>query len=413
MGATPFGSSVAVPEGLLTLPGLTEEGGIVTMPIEYIPSADTVDDLQERARRILPTGVFDHVIGGAGEERTTAANRAGFGRYRLLPRVLTDVSTIDTSVTVLGSQLAAPIFTSPTGGVSLAHPDGERGVARAAAAAGVGFILSGSAAFTIEEVAEVAGAERWYQIYWQGYREVMIDLAERAEASGYKAVVLTVDNAYDGRRPRVVRSAFAFPAEISTRNFERYTTEAWRDRVVLDRRGRPSKGMTPDVALVWRNVEWLKSAIHVPLVLKGIRSPFDAIRAAEAGADAIIISNHGGRSLDGEPATIEALEAIAQALDGRLPIILDGGVRTATDIAIALALGVSAVGLGRPMVWALANGGEATATAFLEHLVEDLERTFGLLGVSRRMDLGRAHVSRRDQYVGDGALAVYAPGAGR
>ena len=137
---------------------------MTTSSDEYVAGADTVDDLRDRARRFLPTGVFDHVVGGAGEERTTAANRAGFGRYRLLPRVLTDVSSIDTHLTILGSTLAAPIFTAPTGGVSLVHPDGECGVARAAAAAGVGFILSGSSAATIEEVAAVAGTARWYQI---------------------------------------------------------------------------------------------------------------------------------------------------------------------------------------------------------------------------------------------------------
>lgn len=392
---------------------MLEIGDVTTQIEPYLPGADTCDDLRERARQVLPEGVFIHTIGGAGEERTMAANRAGYGRYRLLPRVLTDVSNIDTSVEILGTKLAAPIFTSPTGGIGLVHPDGERGVARAAANSGVGFILNGHPSVTMEDAAAAAGPARWNQLYWQGNRDIMADLAQRAEAAGYTAIVLTVDNAMRPRRPRMIRSGFKFPVELSAPNFERYTGPDWQDRVAFDERGRPVKGGGSDVILTWSNVEWLRSLIKVPFVLKGIRSPFDAIRAADAGADGIMISNHGGRNLDGEPGTIEVLEDIVAAVGDRMTVIIDGGIRRATDIAVALGLGAKAVGLGAPVVWALASGGEETVTDFLDDMVQDLARTFGLIGVSRVSELTRAHVSQKDEYAPDWALTSFLPPAYR
>ena len=386
---------------------------MTTLADEYIPGADTCDELREMARRVLPPGVFDHTIGGAGEERTMAANRAGFGRYRLLPRVLTDVSSIDASVEVLGTKLSAPIFTSPTGGIGMVHRDGEIGVGRAAEAAGVGFILNAHPSVTIEDAAAAVGPARWHQMYWQGNREIMADLAKRAEDSGYEVIVLTVDNAMRPRRPRMVRSGYKFPAEMSATNFQRYTTPEWQDKVQFDDRGRPVKGSSEDVILTWQNVEWLRSIINVPFVLKGVRSPFDALRAIDVGADGIMISNHGGRNLDGEPGTIELLEDIRRAVGKDFTILIDGGVRRPSDIAIALGLGANAVGIGSPVVWALAVGGEETVTAYLEDLVEDLERTLGLVGVARVSDLTRSHVSIRDAYITDDALARFVPPAYR
>lgn len=377
----------------------------------YLPGADTPDILRDRARALLSPALFAHVIGGAGDERTTAANRAGYGRYRLLPRVLVDVSQVDTSVEILGTKFGAPIFTSPTGGISSIHPDGERGVARAAATAGVLFILNAWPGVTTEEVAKAAGPARWQQLYWQGNREIMADLVQRAEGTGYRAMVLTVDTGAFGTRRRKIRHSYRNPDELGiTANLVRYTAPEWQGRASISPKdGRRIATQGDDLELTWKNVEWLRSVVKVPLALKGIMAPQDALRAIEIGADAVIVSNHGGRNLDGEPGTIEVLEDVVQAVHGRIPVLIDGGVRRASDIAIALGLGAAAVGLGSPVVFALACGGEEVVTAFLEDLVDDLGRTLRLLGVTSVAGMTRDHVSQLDRYVPDAALAPYLP----
>ena len=375
----------------------------------YVPGVTTVDDLWHRARRVLSPGLFAHAVGGAGDERTMAANRAGFGRYRLVPRVLLDADDIDTGVNLLGTRLGAPVFTCPTGGISAMHPDGEPGVARAAAAAGVGFILSGSSGVTLEDVAAEAGPARWHQLYWQGDRAVMADLALRAKQAGYRAVVLTVDSATRPRRPRMVETGFKMPVELGATNLQRYATAEWEGKVRFDARGRVAKGETDDVTLTWPNVEWLRSVVELPFVLKGIMGPEDAVRSIEAGADAVMISNHGGRYLESEPGTIEVLESVVGAVDGRIPVLVDGGFRKATDVVIALGLGAAAVGIGMPVVLALACGGEDMVEAYLTDLVDDLERALGILGCSSVAALTRDRVSRKDEFLPDPALVPFLP----
>ncbi|ODM71535.1 hypothetical protein A6X20_41295 [Bradyrhizobium elkanii] len=385
---------------------MLEEGGakvhIVKADWTYIPGGHTADDLCQRARELLPSGVFAHVIGGAGEERTLAANRAGFGRYRLLPRVLVDVAEVDTSVDILGTKLDAPIFTSPTGVINMVHPESESGIARGAAAAGVGFMLSDMSSVTLEEVASAAGPARWQQIFWRPDREIMADLVERGESAGYKAVVLSVDVGEVSRR-RIVRTGYRLPVEDGVANLKRYGSAEWQARV------RDRRHDVDDESLSWKNVEWLKSIVHVPLLLKGITSPLDARRAVDAGVDGIIVSNHGGRHLDGGPGTIEVLEEILHAVGGKIPVLIDGGVRRASDIAIALSLGAAAVGLGSPVVCALACGGADVVSGFLEDLVADLRRALGVLGAPNVAGLTRDHVSRIDQYVSDTALGPFLP----
>jgi isopentenyl diphosphate isomerase/L-lactate dehydrogenase-like FMN-dependent dehydrogenase len=366
----------------------------------FVPGADTSDDLRARAHSILPPDVFTHIIGGAGEERTMAANRAGFGQYRLLPRVLTDVSSIDLGVTVLGSAMSAPVFISPVGGIGLVHPDGEGSVARASATTGLGYVLSSAAGILIEDAAVSAGPNRWYQLYWQRSRAVLADLVRRAEDSGFAAIVLTVDNAVRPKRRRMLRGGYRVPASVDTVNLARYREPEWAERITTD---------ATDMKLVWDNVEWLRSIVHVPFLLKGIMTTHDARRAVEAGADGVFISNHGGRNLDAEPGTIEVLEEIKAEVGDDAAVLLDGGVRSATDITIALGLGADAVGLGSPIVWALACGGEQTVTAYLEDLVQNLILTFGLMGVASVAQLERGHVSGKNQYVPDWALASFLP----
>lgn len=377
----------------------------------YIPGADTPDDLRERARKLLPSKTFAHIIGGAGDERTTAANQAAFGRYRLLPRVLVDISNVDTSTEILGTKLAAPIFTSPMGGMGKIR-GGERDLARAAAAAGVGFILTAWPGVTTEEVAEAAGPARWQQLYWQGNRAIMADLVSRAEAVGYRAIVLTVDTALiRATRRRWIRETYNKSSEQLevTPNLRPYTTPEWQERVAFDRRGHIASEATEEVAISWKNAEWLRSLMHVPFVLKGIMTPEDALRAIEVGANAVMVSNHGGRILDGQPGTLEVLEDIVKAVDGKVPVLVDGGVRRASDIALALALGASAVGIGRPVLWALACGGVDTTTEYLEDLVDDLNRTFGIMGVRTVAEMTRERVSRKDQFLSDAMIAGYIP----
>lgn len=384
---------------------------MVDVSATFVPGADTCDDLREQARRVLPGPVWEHVVLGAGDERTTAANRAGFGHYRLRARVLRDVSVVDTSVEVLGTKLEAPIFTCPTGQISLVHDNAEREVARGAAQAGAGFILSGSPSISLEDVAAVAGPARWNQLYWQGDTDIMSDLVERSEIAGYRAIVLTVDSALSPRRPRMIRSGLRFPAEQHATNFKRYLTPEWQARVATDKFGRPArmKGLNFAHELNWDHVEWLKSICHVPVVLKGIRHAQDALRAVEAGVDGIIVSNHGGRILDGEPGTIEVLEEIVKAVAGHLTILIDGGIRRPADIAIALGLGAAAVGLGSPVVFALACGGEETVGAFLEDMAEGLRNTLGLMGISRITELTREYVSLKDEFLSDAGLKIFPP----
>jgi isopentenyl diphosphate isomerase/L-lactate dehydrogenase-like FMN-dependent dehydrogenase len=222
----------------------------------------------------------------------------------------------------------------------------------------------------------------------------------RAEDAGYGAIVLTVDNAVRPKRRRMLRGGYSMPTSIDTVNLARYRETEWQQRIASD---------DNDLKLVWENVAWLRSIINVPFVLKGIMTAPDARRAVEAGADAVFISNHGGRNLDSEPGTIEVLEEIKAEVGDEVAILLDGGVRNATDVAIALGLGADAVGLGSPIVWALACGGEQTVMGFLEDLVQNLNLTFGLMGVSSVGQLGREHVSQKGQYLPDWALTQFLP----
>lgn len=367
---------------------------------EFIPGGHTIDDLRAHARKVLPEKIFTHIIGGAGDERTIAANRAGFGQYRLRPRVLTDVTDIDLSTEVLGSTMSAPVFISPAGGIGLVREDGEATVARIARETGLGYCLSSAAGILIEEAAANAGDNRWYQLYWQPSRAVISDLVARAEAAGYQAIVLTVDNAVRPKRRRMLLGGYSMPTSASTANLARYQEADWQERIAAD---------LTDMKLVWENVEWLRSIVHVPLILKGILGAADARRAVGVGADAVFISNHGGRNLDSEPGTIEVLEEIKAEVGDEVPVLLDGGVRSATDVAIAIGLGASAVGIGSPIVWALAAGGEKALRGYLDDIVTSLRRTFGLMGVSRVAQLTREYVSARGQYVPDWALASFVP----
>jgi 4-hydroxymandelate oxidase len=330
-------------------------------------------ELSAKAQAALDPVRWDFFAGGAGEERTVADNEAAFAARRLVPRVLRGVGDRDLRTTLFGTGLSMPVLIAPTAFHLLAHPSGEAGTARAAAAAGTVMVVSMAATQPIEQIA-ATGAPLWFQLYPQPDLEFQADLVLRAEAAGCRALVATVDSPVFGRRERDRRHGFTdLPPGLACENMR-------------DRHGRV-RNIEMDTGLNWDRIAALRSMTRLPVLLKGVLHPADARLAVEHGIDGLIVSNHGGRQLDGAVATIDALPAVAEAIAGRIPILLDGGVRRGSDIVVALALGASAVLIGRPVVWGLAADGEAGVRAVLEVLGDDLDHVLALTGVSRPTDL--------------------------
>ena len=363
-------------------------------------TAMTVEDLRSIAKRRLPRGVFDYIDGGAEDERSLANNAAGFGRIEFQPNVLRDVSQLDTSTTLLGKRISMPLVLAPTGYTRLTHSQGELSVARSAAAADVPYSLSTMSTRSIEEVAAVSDGQKWFQVYTWKDRGLVKELVERAAAAGYDALWLTVDTAVLGRRERDVRRGLIIPPEIGpamiidgilhpawTLDFITHEPLAFAN--VVDH---ADKGVTDampmaqhvmqnfDQRLSWSDVEWLQSIWSGPIVLKGIQTVDDALRAVDAGVQGIGLSNHGGRQLDDAPSPIELVEPVAQAVQGRAAIICDGGVRRGSDIVKAIALGADACSIGRPYLYGAAAAGERGVDHVLQFFREGLERTMALTG---------------------------------
>ena len=339
-------------------------------------------ELEELAREKLPAHVFDFIAGGAEDEITLARNRAAWGALQLLPRVLVDVSGIDTSTSVLGRTVPFPVILAPVALHRLAHDEGELATARAAAASGTIMALSTMSSRTIEDVTAAADGPKWFQLYCYSDRAVTERLVKRAGAAGYEALCLTVDVPRLGRRERDFRHNLAFPADVIPANF---ASEIDITSIPLDQRGSALSAYAAsllDASITWDDVGWLRSLTAMPLVLKGILSPQDAVLAAEHGAAGIVVSNHGGRQLDGVPAGVEVLPEIVAGVGDRLEVYVDGGVRRGTDIVKALALGAKAVLIGRPYIWGLAVEGEAGVARVLEMLRSELELAMALCGVT-------------------------------
>jgi isopentenyl diphosphate isomerase/L-lactate dehydrogenase-like FMN-dependent dehydrogenase len=310
---------------------------------------------------------------------------AAFRRRRLRPRVLVDVSTADLSTTLLGTPVSLPVALGPVAYQLMAHPDGEAATARAAAAADVLMILSTFASLPLEEVAAAGPGPRWFQLYVHRDRAVARDLVQRAAAAGYRAIVLTVDLPIPGYRQRDLRNHLGRPERIG--NFTLPGSHSIPLQTLV-------AGFS-ERSLTWDDLAWVRSLAPLPLVIKGILTAEDATLAVEHGADAVVVSNHGGRQLDRVPATIDVLEEIVDAVAGRAEIYLDGGIRRATDVLVALALGARAVFIGRPYLFALAAGGEAGVTRLISLMRDELETAMPLLGVRRLADLTRSHVAPR------------------
>ncbi|AIJ15246.1 alpha-hydroxy acid oxidase [Streptomyces violaceoruber] len=364
--AAPGGSGAPAPVAAGSAAGGAGAGAGVREPL-------TLDDFARLARGQLPAATWDFIAGGAGRERTLAANEAVFGAVRLRPRALPGIEEPDTSVEVLGSRWPAPVGIAPVAYHGLAHPDGEPATAAAAGALGLPLVVSTFAGRSLEEVAHAASAPLWLQLYCFRDHETTLGLARRARDSGYQALVLTVDTPFTGRRLRDLRNGFAVPAHIIPANLTGTAaagsaTPGAHSRLAFDRR------------LDWSFVARLGAASGLPVLAKGVLTAPDAEAAVAAGVAGIVVSNHGGRQLDGAPATLEALPEVVSAVRGRCPVLLDGGVRTGADVLAALALGARAVLVGRPALYALAVGGAAGVRRMLTLLTEDFADTMVLTG---------------------------------
>jgi 4-hydroxymandelate oxidase len=346
------------------------------------------EDLERAAVEVLDEAVAGFISGGAGQGRTVEANRAAFDRYRLRPRVLADVGEVSLTTSMLEEPLDAPIMIAPMGTHEVLHPEGELASANAARALGLGVIASTASSRTLEEIAEHGPRARWFQLYVFRERAVVADLAERAAAAGYNALCITVDTPVLGDRRIDRRTRFTPDPSIRWRNLDRSAASALPqvdDGTAVAR----FIGEQLDPSLTWDHLRWLQERSPLPIVLKGVLHPEDAARAVDAGIAGLVVSNHGGRQLDRCVATLDALPDVVDAVGGEVPVVLDGGVRDAPDIAIALALGATAVTVGRPVLWALAAGGPALVHAYLAELVRDLRRTLQVLGCPGLRDLDR------------------------
>jgi 4-hydroxymandelate oxidase len=352
-----------------------------------------VEDYEVRARPRLGAEIWDFVAGGSGAERTLAANREAFDRVRVRPRVLVDVSTCVSATTLLGSTLAAPLGVAPTAYHRMFHPDGEIGTARGAGAAGALYVVSMFASRTLEEIAGAATGPLWLQLYWLRRREVLAGLVARAAAAGYRAIVLTVDAPRIGRRLRDLRNGFALDAGVRAVNLDAELVAATHQRRAGESAIAVQAEQTFDQTVTWADLGWLRRQSELPLVLKGILTAEDAVRAVECGVDGVIVSNHGGRQLDGVEAGLDALPEVVRAVAGACPVLLDGGVRCGTDVFAALALGAAAVLVGRPVLWALAVDGGTAVTHLLSLLREDLVHTMALAGRPTLADIDGSAVA--------------------
>ncbi len=372
----------------------------------------SVEDYRKYAKRRLPFGVFDYIDGGAEDERTLERNVSAFSKLGFHPRVMRDVSQLDTSTTIFGRPSSMPLILSPTGFTRIAHSQGELAVARAAERAGIPWSLSTMGTRSIEDVAAVSDGEKWFQIYTWRDRALVEELVGRAKAAGYTTVWLTVDTAVLGRRERDVRRGMTLPPKIGpgtivdgaihpswTLDFLRNDPITFANIVGHDEDGSTAVSLADhvkrqfDQALSWDDIEWLRSFWDGPIVLKGIQTVADAKQAVAVGVDGIGLSNHGGRQLDDAPAPIELVEPVRQEIGDTGTIICDGGVRRGSDIVKAIALGADAVAMGRPYLYALGAAGERGVDHLLDFMRDGMERTMALTGARNVAEIGRDLVS--------------------
>jgi L-lactate dehydrogenase (cytochrome) len=370
-----------------------------------------VEDLRRRARRNLPRAVFDFIDGGAEDEQSLRLNRSAFERITFRPRVFVDVSHIDQRTRVFGQPLDSPIILAPTGLCGMAAARGEILAARAAGRTGVIFTLSTMSAVNIEDTMQSAPGSHWFQLYVWRDRELTRSLVDRAAAAGYSALMLTADVPVAGQRERDLRNGATVPPKITWRNaLDTATRIGWLAgmarnpridfaNVAKEESSRPFSiaehvNRQFDPSLTWKDVEWFRSLWSGPLIIKGIMSVEDARRAVDCGAEGLVVSNHGGRQLDGLPASIDVLPEVVDAVGNRAEVLFDGGIRRGTDIAKAIALGARAVMVGRPYLYGLGAAGEAGAEHAIRLLQAELARAMALLGRPTLTDLDATAIRR-------------------
>jgi L-lactate dehydrogenase (cytochrome) len=343
-------------------------------------------ELEERARELLSPEAFGYVAGGAGAELTMRANLSAFERWEIMPRMLRDVSRRDLSTSVLGTAMPAPILLAPVGVQSIVHPQAELAVGQAAAASGLPFILSTASSYTMEDVAgAVDQASRWYQLYWPKDRDLAASFVARAADSGYEAIVVTLDTWLLGWRPRDLQNAYLpFLKGEGIANY--FSDPVFRGALEQTPEENPEAAIGhwayqfANPSVTWADLAWLREQTTLPIVLKGIVHADDARRALDAGVDGLIVSNHGGRQVDGAIGALDTLPAVREAVGKDFPVLFDSGIRTGADIFKALALGANAVCLGRPYVWGLGLDGQTGVEHVLRCLLAELDLTFALSG---------------------------------
>jgi isopentenyl diphosphate isomerase/L-lactate dehydrogenase-like FMN-dependent dehydrogenase len=355
------------------------DGQMPALPVSF-------EELDRKARSVLEKAAYDYVAGGAGSEETARANRAAFCRWRIVPRFLTDVGRRDLGVDVLGLRLSVPVMLAPIGVLSIVHKEADLAVARAAGSLGVPIILSTASSTTMEDIAALLGdAPRWFQLYWPRDDELAISFLTRAERAGYGAIVVTVDTTLLGWRERDLGNAY-LPFVLGEGLANYFSDPVFQKRVGGDPRSNPARsieyflGIFSDTSRTWDDFGRLCRATRLPVLVKGILHPDDARKAVDHGAAGVIVSNHGGRQLDGGIATLDALPRVAKAVGDVSTVLFDSGIRRGADVFKAIALGARCVLLGRPYCYGLAIGGEKGVREVLSNLIADIDLTIGLAG---------------------------------
>ena len=373
-------------------------GGMLHQRKQIVPTRQ--DALEAAAEAAMSPEAFAYIAGGAGREATMRANLAAFDAVQIRPRMLRDMGTRDMSATLLGRTRPTPILAAPIGVQEMAHAEGDLATARACAAAGVPMIISNQASHPMEAIAQAGGAgERWFQLYWGKSDDLVASLVRRAEACGCTALVVTLDTAMLGWRTRDLDMAYL--PFLQAKGIAQYTSDPVFQAMLGDDRDDPHAAallfmrIYSNPSITWDRLGFLREHTKLPIVLKGINHPDDARLAIEHGMDGIIVSNHGGRQIDGAMAALDALADVADAVAGKIPVLFDSGIRSGADVFKALALGARSVLIGRPYVYGLSLDGEAGVSAVLRNILAELDLTMGLAGCGSLAEVGRGVLQRK------------------